>query len=197
MAVAAALISAGACARNDRPDRPAAKIADSAVAATGGTVAPASTSTTVDASLAVPADTVRGVVSVFGNAPVTSVLLSFGADTAPLALVGEPSVRKLRAIAGVEVMVTGRRTMEIDRAASPRGAVVFRVERFVVRAVDGIPAEDGELVSSSGGFALRRADGKELKISALPPALRTRVGARIYLAGPLDRGPAAYGVIDR
>jgi len=94
-------------------------------------------------------------------------------------------------------MVSGRRTSEIDRAASPRGALVFRVERFVVRTVDGIAAEDGELVSSAGGFALRRADGRELKLPALPPSLRTRVGARIYLAGPLDRAPAAYGVITR
>lgn len=143
------------------------------------------------------ADTARGVVSVVGNEPVSAVLLSFGADVAPLALVGDPSARQLRAMAGIEVVVSGRRTTEIDRMASPRGAAVFRVEHFVVRAVDGVAAEDGELVSTPVGFVLRRADGKELKIGSLPPVLRSHVGARVYLAGPLDRAVVAYGVIAR
>ena len=144
-----------------------------------------------------PLDTARGVIAVVGNEPVSAVMLTLTSAEATLVLVGEPSVNQLRKLAATEVTISGRRTSEVDRTASPRGSLVFRVQRFLVRAVDGTPAEDGELRSTAAGFVLRRVDGSELKLSALPPALESRVGARIFLAGALDRAPVAYGVIAR
>ena len=38
-------------------------------------------------------------------------------------------------------------------------------------------------------------DGRKLAVRNLPAALRTKSGARVFLAGPLDRPPAAYGII--
>ncbi len=144
---------------------------------------------------ATPADSVRGILTLVGNEPGAVLLI-----TAPrgggeaVSLVGAQSVMLARAV-GVEVVAFGRRTGARNPAAGPRGAVVFNAASFVVRAADGVPATDGLVVSSGGVLSLRLADGRVVPAPMLPASLRRMVGARVWVAGPLDAPPQAYGVI--
>ena len=124
---------------------------------------------------------------------MTEVVLSPVGGGAPVALAGAQRAT-LRALDGLEVMVTGRRTTNLS-AAIPRGGVVFEVDSFVVRAVDGVAATDGIVASEGGRFYLVTAVGSRLPASFLPVALRQKLGARVFLAGSLDQPPAAYGII--
>jgi hypothetical protein len=77
----------------------------------------------------------------------------------------------------------------------PGVACTFAVARYAVRGVDGIAAADGVLRAQGDAYALEAADGTRLPLRHVPEPLRAQVGARIYWAGPLDRAPAAYGVL--
>ena len=138
-------------------------------------------------------DTVRGKVSVVGSEPMTEVVLSPVAGGAPVALAGLQRVT-LRGLGGLEVMVTGRLTGKMS-AAIPRGGAEFEADRFVVRAVDGVAATDGIVATSDGMFFLVTTDGRRLSADHLPALLKQKIGARVYLAGLLDRAPVSYGVI--
>jgi hypothetical protein len=127
------------------------------------------------------ADTVRGVVDVVGAEPSTSIVLRTPAGDVTVS--GER--RLLSQLAGVEVTLQGA-------MAAPRQ---FTAALVHVRAVQGVPAIDGVLERQGAGFVLRTADGSRLALPHLPSALTDRAGSRIWLAGPLDRAPAAYGVI--
>ena len=166
------------------------------VACSGGTGGAAKVPAAAGASSAPAAaalDTARGVVTIVGAEPATSVTLA--SDGGVLALASQGSDSLLRHVAGLEVLVEGVRTADLDRMASPRGAPVFQVRRFTVRASGGAAAVDGVLELVGGAYSLRLADGRSVAIGALPPSLKQSVGARIWLAGPLDRAPASYGVI--
>ena len=127
------------------------------------------------------ADSLRGVVRVAGSEPGTSIVLrtSSGAE---VTLVGARDV--LERLQGLEVRADG----------APAGGR-FRVERVAVRAWAGVPARDGILARDGERWVLETADGRRLPIALLPEALRGRAGARVWLAGPLDRAPAAFGII--
>lgn len=143
------------------------------------------------------ADTIRGVLTVVGSDPFTTVMLTSRQGLA-IALSGA-AAPALRDLAGVEVMLRGLHrpaTGEaggVDRTPSNRPS--FEARQFAVRAVDGIAAVDGTLERAGAGYALRMIDARSLELPALPAALRTHVGARIFLAGPLDRAPQHYGII--
>jgi hypothetical protein len=126
-------------------------------------------------------DTLRGVVDVVGAEPATSIVLRTAAGD--VGITGER--RLLAQLAGVEVTLQG----------SAGGARQFEAVLVHVRAVDGVSAIDGVLERDGAGFVLRTADGSRLALPHLPSALTGRAGTRIWLAGPLDRAPAAYGVI--
>lgn len=138
-------------------------------------------------------DTLRGTVAVVGSEPATRVVLRPVAGGAEIMLMGD-AVRDLRRLAGVEVQVEGR-AEDPPGGRTGVGAGSFVVERFAVRAVDGIPAVDGILVAEDDVVLLRRPDGELRRISQPPAALRTRIGAWVWIAGPLDDGVAAFGVI--
>lgn len=138
-------------------------------------------------------DTARGVVVLSGNEPGASLVLRRDAD-GPLALGGD-AARALHAVAGLEVMVRGRLTTERVATAAPGGAPLFRASAFVVRAADGVAVHDGVVASRDGAYLLRLTEGGERPAPHLPAPLRAQVGARVYLAGPLDRAPQAYGVV--
>lgn len=141
-------------------------------------------------------DTVRGIIQVVGNEPASVVVLTTGtAEVGALVSLAGASLPLLRGLAGLELMVAGRRTARVDYAAAPAGAPVFEVDQFRVRAVDGVAALDGVLERDGDRHYLRMIDGVRRAIAALPTTLAAQVGARIYLAGPLDRSPTAYGVI--
>lgn len=130
----------------------------------------------------VAGDTLRGTVAIAGSEPMTRIVLQTAAgSTSGLCGALEP----LRRAAGLEVVVRGSRNAQGQ----------FCVDRFAVRSANGIPAVDGVLTRVGEGFALVTADGGRLPIARLPDALRSSVGARVWLAGPLDRAPDSFGVI--
>jgi hypothetical protein len=135
-------------------------------------------------SLAVPqADTLRGRIEVVGSEPGTSVALLLDGGARAVTLRGERPL--LDRLAALEVTVWGR----------PLRAGEFDVERVVVRAADGVPAEDGVLAREGGGWVLVTQDGRRLPIARLPEALQGRAGTRVWITGPLDRALNSFGVI--
>ncbi len=131
---------------------------------------------------AVGGDTLRGTVAIVGSEPITSIVLQTASGPAS-GLCG--ALEPLRRAAGLEVAVWGSRNAQGQ----------FCVDRFAVRSANGVPAVDGILTRTGEGFALVMADGRRLPIARLPDALRSSVGARVWLAGPLDRAPDSFGVI--
>ena len=129
------------------------------------------------------ADSLRGTVAVVGSDPGTSVALLMDGGRRAVTLEGERPL--LDRLAGLEVAVWG----------SPVRAGVFRVERVAVRASGGVPAVDGVLAREGAGWALRMEDGRRLPVPHLPEALWGMAGARVWLAGPLDRPPDSSGVM--
>lgn len=139
----------------------------------------------------VPADSLRGVVQRVGAEPQTQ-LTARGADGATCVL-RFPAVTP--GIEGLEVTLWGARTTGVEPRAG--GATcVLAVTRYAVRAVDGVPAVDGILLLSETSYALDLAGGARPQVWNVPPTLKGQVGARIFWAGPLDRAPVAYGVLE-
>lgn len=134
------------------------------------------------ASTAVPADSLRGTIEVVGSEPATSIALLMDGGRRAVTLLGErPLLDRLSAL---EVTVWG----------DPVRPGVFRVDRFAVRAADGIAAVDGVLAQERGGWALVTADGRHHPISRLPEALAGMEGARVWIAGSIGR-PDTFGII--
>jgi hypothetical protein len=144
---------------------------------------------------AVAADTLRGVLTVTGSEPLTTLLLTPAGDGRPVMLHGDR--RLLERLTGLELEVVGRIVAGVAHTGTPDPAAtsVLEVERFVVRGADGVAAVDGTVLREDGQFFLL-VDGRRLHAPALPPALQAVPGARVFVAGPLDRPPVAYGIID-
>lgn len=138
-------------------------------------------------------DTVRGTLSLVGSEPGVELVLR-PANGNPYAVIGGQLAR-LRALGKVEVMLAGRLTALKSMTASPMGLQVFEADKFVVRSADGIPAYDGTIALEGGKYVLISASGRRWPVDHLPVALRSLVGSRVFLAGPLDRDPVSYGVI--
>lgn len=128
------------------------------------------------------ADTLRGRLEVVGSEPGTSIAL-FDARGGAVTLEGERAV--LLQLAALEVMVRGR----------PEGPRTFRVERVSVRAAEGVAAVDGVLARDGARDVLVLEDGRRVPLAVTPAALRGKYGARVWLAGPLDRAPDTFGII--
>ena len=139
---------------------------------------------------AIAPDTVRGIVSITGSEPLTTMQLTTTTGGG-WQLVGD-SLQTLRAAVGLEIMVRGV-VLATDPTARPDAQ--FAVVRFVVRRADGVAAQDGVLERDGTGYALRMADDRRASLTDVPLALRERIGARIWWAGPLDRAPIAYGIL--
>ncbi len=164
------------CARRDRAPNPDQRKAD-------------------DIVITVP-DTARGIVRRVGADPLSRLaLLPVPPRTAPPIALSGVMATELQAAEGLEVMVSGRLTPEISREVSPGGARVFAVQRYVVRAADGMEAHDGVLVSQSGRWYLESAPGVRAPIVGLPTALASQTGARIFLVGPLTKAAPSFGVL--
>jgi hypothetical protein len=135
----------------------------------------------------------RGMVMETGSDPVTSLLLVAAGNRERVAL-GGSALPLIRRAVGLEIMVEGRLTAQ-RAPVTPAGAPIFNVERFVVRAADGIAAHDGIVTVDGESYGLKTADGKTHRVPHMPDALRAKRGARVFLAGPLDRAPSSYGII--
>lgn len=138
-------------------------------------------------------DSMRGFLTVTGSEPAVQLVLREPEDRR--CLVTDASASGLRAAQGLEITVWGPRD---TTAATPMLGVVrcsIAVTRFAVRSAEGVSAVDGVLCRSDSGLALQLADGAVRALAAVPSALQSQIGARIFWAGPLDRAPASYGVL--
>ena len=148
-------------------------------------------------AIAAAIDSLRGVIVVTGNEPLSRVTIEAEGETWLVDSAASPStpLSELRGAAGLEVTLVG----VADSTRRPGGGPVpmrsFRLLRFFVRAVDGQPAVDGILVQEPSGALLRLSDGTSLPIAEVPPALASQIGARIYWAGSTAEAPMAYGVL--
>ncbi|MHB8839172.1 MAG: hypothetical protein ACYC7F_09500 [Gemmatimonadaceae bacterium] len=143
--------------------------------------------------LRVEADTLRATVERIGSEPLAHWIARTADGSA--CVVTMRSGAPLAVLAGLEVTLWGTRTTT-TAATAPGVTCAFDVAAFAVRAVNGIPAADGILRAVGSGFALELASGERKTLASVPAVLRAQVGARIYWAGPLDRAPEAYGVLE-
>lgn len=134
-------------------------------------------------------DTLRGTVAIVGAEPLARVVLRPAGGGAEVELVG-PQREALARVAGVEVVAVGRPAP----GTSPGPAL--EAVSFTVTAVDGQPAVDGRLEREAGGLVLVTPDGRRIRLVRPPAALEAWVGARVWVAGPLDREPQAFGMIE-
>ena len=105
-------------------------------------------------------------------------------ETGVIRLAGGP-VTSLANLAGAEVEVKG----------TYDAADAFLVSEFAVKMVDGQPAADGILEEVGVGYGLRLADGTLRLLVDPPDELTLHVGERVWVAGPEDQTPVAYGVL--
>ena len=133
------------------------------------------------ASAAQP-DSLVGVVSVTGTSFEQHVVLRVAGRAQALVTTSADSA-SLSRVAGTEVVVRGR----VEGNS-------LRVVSFTVRSVNGAPVADGTLLREGGLFVLQTAGGRR-EIGNPPASFGSMIGARIWVAGPLDVGPNVYGVI--
>jgi len=105
----------------------------------------------------------------------------------PIKLAGPPSLRSVR---GLLVRVVG--TQAHDKRWPDRVTVLS----FTVIAAKGQPATDGMLADDAGALYIVTPDGRWHTLGHPPAELHAHVGARVWIAGPLDREPIAFGVIE-
>ncbi len=127
-------------------------------------------------------DSLTGTVSVTGTSFEQQLVLRSG-DSAVRLSVTAPDSAALSRMGGVEVMVVGKRTGNL-----------LQVERFAAVRVAGAPVVDGVLRNDGGRLSLETHQGS-VQLGNPPDALRGMIGARVWVGGPLDRGPNVYGVI--
>jgi hypothetical protein len=127
-------------------------------------------------------DSLRGTVSVVGSEPATSVAIQTG-DGRAFTLLGErPALDRL---AGLEVAVWGVAAGPVP--SLPREG--FRVERFAVRASDGVPAVDG-VVQPDG--TLLTAEGHRQALTGLSAYAP---GTRLWVVADAAGRVSVHGVI--
>jgi len=133
-------------------------------------------------SASIEPDSLTGIVSVTGTAFEQQLVLRSGNSATPLSAATSDSAALSR-LGGVEVLVIGRREPNL-----------FRVERFTAVSVAGSPVVDGFVRKDGDRLVLETTHGP-IPLGNPPTALRGMIGARIWVGGPLDKGPNTYGVI--
>ncbi len=136
-------------------------------------------------------DTTSGIVKSLGTAATSQLTLLPNSGGGKIALTG-PDLAALGRTNGAEVWMTGTLRSGPGR---PLAARSMEVERFVVRAVDGVTVTDGMLVADGDAVVLVASDGKRHRLVTPPSALQSQVGARVWIAGRMDREPSTFGVI--
>ena len=133
-------------------------------------------------------DTVRGIVTLVGTDQARQAVLKT-VDGSRIITMSGMATTGMQRLVGLELRIRGV-------MITPRDVVV---SDYVVRAVDGVPAYDGQLTSSSAGSYLQLTDGTGRKpLAAVPPPLQGLQGARVWVAmKPGSRVASKYGVILR
>ena len=165
---------------------------DSQPADSGGRTAPRS-SGTPDALPAAPLsgpDTARGVVRILGTVADSRVVVH--SPTGPVAVIG-PLAPTVAALQEMDVWVQGPLSVALGRAIPPRQ---IEARQFAVRAVNGVAALDGTLREESGEFVLVGPAGKRTILGSPPPALRARVGSRVWVTRDAGGTVVGFGVIE-
>jgi hypothetical protein len=128
------------------------------------------------------ADSIVGTVHVVGVEALPKVTLALDGGGEALTLVGPPALKR---VDGLRVAVVGR------LAGTELG-----VERFAVVAANGVPATDGRLVADGPVLYLVTSSGERHPLVRPSPNLWAHAGGRVWVSGPLDREPVAYGIIE-
>jgi hypothetical protein len=129
-----------------------------------------------------PADSVRGKVQVVGVEALPVITLVPDEGRRALTLVGPPSLRRVE---GLTVVVLGRLL----------GSKLM-VKQFTVVAANGVPATDGRLVAEGAALYLETAHRVRHRLVQPSPRLWAEAGKRVWVSGPLDHEPVAYGIIE-
>lgn len=127
-------------------------------------------------------DSLTGVVSITGTSFEQRLVLRNGNSVTSLSA-ATPESAALSRMGGIEVLVIGK-----------RAPGVFQVDHFTALSVAGSPVADGILRNNDGRLVLETTHGR-IPLGNPPVALRDMIGARVWIAGPLDSGPNSYGVI--
>ena len=131
-----------------------------------------------------------------GSEPLTALVLTISkGERLVLNVPAGSDARALQNVLGLELTVWGTATGERSAAAGPQPLPVFSIRTFVVRSADGHAAYDGVVSRTDNVFVLLLADGSRVGVPWLPRTLQQKIGARVYVAGPLDAPPISYGVI--
>jgi hypothetical protein len=126
-------------------------------------------------------DSLAGIVQVVGVAASPRIVL-VREGTPTLTLVGPASLANLN---GLKIGVVG----QVDGSK-------LAVSRFTVLEANGVSATDGRLIAEGDDLYLETADHVRHRLVNPSPRLRERVGHRVWVSGPLDKEPVAYGFID-
>jgi hypothetical protein len=129
-----------------------------------------------------PVDSLEGVVHVAGTNPFPQTTLAPDNGGRAVTLDGSASLRHLD---GLRIAAVGALTGNH-----------LAVARFTVLAANGVAATDGMLALNGDALVLVTAAGKRYVLVNPSPVLRANVGHRVWVSGPLDREPVAYGIID-
>ena len=127
-------------------------------------------------------DSLAGIVSVTGTGFEQHLVLRSGNSITRLSATTSDSAALSR-LGGVEVLVIGEREPKL-----------FRVTRFTAVNVAGSPVVDGFVRNDGDRLVLETTHGP-IPLGNPPTALRSLLGARVWVGGPLDKGPNSYGVI--
>jgi hypothetical protein len=133
------------------------------------------------AASAVQPDTEIGTIQVTGTEPFPRLILRPENGDLPLRLIGPPVLQR---VDGLQIQIAGKRAGD-----------QFTVKSFLVVGANGQPATDGTLVQDGGTLYIVTEDGTRHPLVHPSPNLRAHVGGRVWVSGPLDQPPIAYGII--
>jgi hypothetical protein len=126
---------------------------------------------------------IHGVVSVTGTSFEQQIVLQSPNRNTRLAPASAADSAALVRLGGVEIAARGT----IDGS-------VLRVASFTALSANGSPVVDGIVRVAGRIVSLETATGR-VTLGNPPNALLQMNGARVWVSGPIDKGPNSYGVI--
>jgi len=131
----------------------------------------------------------RGIVKIIGTSRDDALILQRStADSAIVQLHAEAvESAALRQVVGTLVAVRGQFTARDT----------LDVSSFRVVSVDGQNVIDGVLRQTKAGLTICPSSETCVALGNPPGALRSLVGARIWIGGPVTTGPNTFGVVER
>lgn len=132
-----------------------------------------------------------GRVTVVGHTPFVHVLVLPDDGGTGVEVVG--SLRdELAAASGAEVEVRGPIIAPGPMLPHPQ----MEVRSYEIRSVAGMKPLVGTLEARDGAYYLRfEEEERTLALAAVPPELREKVGAKVWVALSEDRVVTAYGIL--